>query len=272
MKENAGAPQGRALQSPKDTALSRQELEEIARRLPESDGEPWESPWHGASLALLLDILSYMWRSRYDYFIGGNMFFYYRPDQRPTEDFKGPDFFLVEGADRRKRRDKWVVWMEDYKYPELIIEFLSSTTAQFDLTIKKALYEKVFRSSEYFCFDPADKLPRGWRLQDGKYEPILPNQRGWLWSEKLDLWIGTWHGSYFNLCDCTWLRFYDSDGYLVHTGAEAERLRAEAAHLEYRQLLLERKQREKERRQQESALAENAHLKAALAEKGPSPQ
>jgi hypothetical protein len=87
------------------------------------------------------------------------------------------------------------------------------------------LYEQTFGTEEYFCFDylkpdtPASLT--GWRLDAQRgYQSILPDGRGWLWSEKLGLWLGKWHGTV--LRDTTiWLRFYTADGDLALTAAEA---------------------------------------------------
>src|SRR5437899_5383183 len=125
-------------------------LEAFTRQLPETDGVPLESPWHFASINLLIDILTYLWRDRNDFFCGGNMFVYYSLRHVRSEEFKGPDFFYVSGVDRQRPREFWVVWEEDGKYPDLIIELLSHSTARGDRTTKKELYEKTFRTQEYY--------------------------------------------------------------------------------------------------------------------------
>jgi hypothetical protein len=51
-----------------------EELEAFTRQLPETDGVPLESPWHLAAINLMIDILNYLWRDRYVFFCGGNMF------------------------------------------------------------------------------------------------------------------------------------------------------------------------------------------------------
>ena len=71
----------------------------------------------------------------------------------------------------------------------------------------------------------------GWRLTRGKYKDLAPNERGWLWSERLGVWVGTWEGPIDDRPD-VWLRFYDRRGRLVATAAEEESQRAEAAEAE----------------------------------------
>jgi Uma2 family endonuclease len=80
---------------------------------------------------------------------------------------------------------------------------------------KKTLYEQTFKTEEYFCFDyfnpEAEDSLKGFRLIAGRYQPIQPNEAGWLWSEKLGLWVGTWPGTY-KRDQSTWMRFYTNNG------------------------------------------------------------
>src|SRR5262245_30188878 len=84
----------RVLNADYDTDADFEALIELTHLLPARDGEPVESPWHLASINLLIDLLSYHWRGRQDYFVGGRMFLYYRIDDLNNPHFKGPDFFL----------------------------------------------------------------------------------------------------------------------------------------------------------------------------------
>jgi hypothetical protein len=93
-----------------------------------------------------------------------------------------------------------------------------------------------------------------------RYEPIAPNEQGWLWSETLGAWVGVWKGKYGNRTD-NWLRLYDADGNLVPTSAEIaeqQRQRAEA----------ERQRAEAEHQRAERAEARLQRLRARLAERG----
>jgi Uma2 family endonuclease len=221
-------------------------LEEILPNveLLEEDGVPMESPWQFLQIGLLIAVLKYRWRHRNDFYVGGNMFIYYstaqarsiRADPVHTTAFKGPDFFYVEGVTREPLRRYWVVWEEGGRYPDLIMEFLSPTTAKEDLGSKKDTYERVFHTREYFCFDPETGELLGWRMNNRRrYQKIKPDERGWLWSEELEAWLGTWEGTYAE-SERRWLRLYDSDGQLLPLPEEAERQRAEAAEAEVARL------------------------------------
>lgn len=197
------------------------------------DGEPLESYWHRAEINLLIETLRHHWQDRTDYYAGGNMFVYYSAEQARRLDYRGPDFFVVLGVDGVLSRKAWVVWEEDGRYPDVIVELLSPTTAVQDLSAKKLLYERTFHTAEYFCYDPDQRQLIGWRLNANQYAVIDPDPRGWLWSEQLGLWLGAWEGDYLGE-DNVWLRFYTADGVLVATEREravqAEQEAVDAAH------------------------------------------
>jgi hypothetical protein len=113
----------------------------------------------------------------------------------------------------------------------VIVELLSPSTAKVDLTVKKDLYERVFRTADYYIFDPFEPTAfEGWHLTNRRYQALQPNAQGWLWCETLGLWLGTWEGSVQReppTGTCQWLRFYNSEGNLVLLSEEAADQRAE---------------------------------------------
>ncbi|NET07138.1 MAG: Uma2 family endonuclease [Symploca sp. SIO2B6] len=147
---------------------------------------------------------------------------YYSPHQRKSEDFRGPDFFVVLGT-QRKIRKSWVVWEEDGKYPNLIIEIISTNTADTDKGLKKQIYQDTFRTPDCFWFDPYTLEFAGFHLVDGKYQPLQPNPQGHLWSQQLGLYLGI---------DQNQLRFFTTEGKLIPTPEEtAKRLAAKLREL-----------------------------------------
>ncbi len=170
--------------------LTEEEIEAAKAELIEDDGEPLETPWHRAEINLLIDSVVWHRRGRTDFFPGGNMFVYFSRKQNKGHFYKGPDFFLVNNVDGTVERKYWWVFEEDGRFPDIIIELLSPTTADEDRTTKKKLYEKTFRTPEYFCYDPDEKKLQGWKLVNSNYQKLKPNEKGWLWSEELGLWLG----------------------------------------------------------------------------------
>ncbi len=177
-----------------------------------SDEPPLETTRHLKQLIVLLTCLERLWSDRHDFFAGGNLSIYYSIRQRKSEDVRGPDFFVVLDTERRDRKS-WVVWAEDGKYPNFILEVLSDSTAQVDRGLKKQLYQDVFRTPDYFWFHPYTLEFKGFKLNYRQYEAIEPNDRGWLWSDELQLFLGILNEQ---------LRFFTSEGALVPTPEEAE--------------------------------------------------
>ncbi|MBV8888011.1 MAG: Uma2 family endonuclease [Chroococcidiopsidaceae cyanobacterium CP_BM_RX_35] len=192
------------------------------------DGDSLETNRHRIAMNVLIRSLKHGWAERQDLFVGGNMFVYYSSKQARNRDFKGPYFFVVLGVDNNPQRQGWVIWEEGGRYPDVIVELLSASTVEVDKGSKKKLYEQVFKTRDYFVFDPfaADSL-EGWHLNlDRGYEALRPNEQGWLWCQSLGLWLGIWQGMVED-DTAEWLRFYDVAGNLILLPEEAERQRAE---------------------------------------------
>ncbi len=178
-----------------------------------SDEPPLESYLHLQQLLLLLKCLDWLWQDRTDYFAAGNLTVYYSSQKIKTRDFKGPDFFVVLGTEQRPRKS-WTVWEEGGKYPNVIIELLSDSTAKVDRTAKKQLYQDTFRTPEYFWFSPDTLEFEGYVLQKGAYQPIAPQAGELLWSSQLGLFLGVRDRQ---------LRYFSPEGELVPTPEEAAR-------------------------------------------------
>jgi Uma2 family endonuclease len=189
-----------------------------------SDEPEMESSLHYMQLLLLVTCLEWAWQERDDFFIGANLTIYFSRQQLKTRDFRGPDFFLVKNTNRVPR-NSWVTWEEDGRYPDLIIELLSDSTANVDRTLKRDLYAERFHTPEYFYFSPDTLEFAGFRLDINKYQPIAPNAQGWLWSETLGFFLGIHERQ---------LRYFSLEGILLPTPQEAaknEILKANQARL-----------------------------------------
>jgi Uma2 family endonuclease len=218
-----------------------------------SDEPPLETYLHLQQMLLLLKCLDWWWRDRNDFFAAGNLTIYYSPRQRKSENFRGPDFFVVLDTERKPRKS-WVVWEEDGKYPNVIVEVLSDSTSDTDKGLKKKIYQDTFRTPDYFWFDPDNLEFAGFHLLDGQYQPLEPTAQGCLWSQQLGLYLGVYQNQ---------LRFFTPEELLVPTPeevAEQEIQRAEQQAL--------RAEQEMQRAEQQTLRAEQEKQRGdRLAEK-----
>ncbi|NES01982.1 MAG: Uma2 family endonuclease [Okeania sp. SIO2F4] len=187
-----------------------------------SNEPPVETELHLRQIILLLTCLEWLWRDRNDFYAAGNLTIYYSPSQSKSKDFRGPDFFVVLGTEQKSRKS-WVVWEEKGKYPNVIVEILSKKTADTDKGLKKKIYQDTFRTPDYFWFDPYTLELAGFHLVDGMYQAIEPNEKGYLWSQQLQLYLGCYQEK---------LRFFTPEEKLVNTPEErAEKLAAKLREL-----------------------------------------
>ena len=228
------------------------------------DGVPMESCWHRKCMCLLVDQIDEHFRGRDDYYVGGNSFIYFSPEQVKTHDFRGPDFFYVRGVSRFPIRDTWTLWDENGQPPTVVVELASPSTRNADFGIKFRIYRDRLRVPEYFVYDPETFELSGWRLQNSKYVPIDEDERGRLPSNELDLTLGTWEGEVVKDVG-TWLRFFDREGHVVPTPEEAQEKRA-IAERSRADKEMSRADKEKSRADKEKSRADKEKSKAVAAE------
>ena len=195
--------------------------------LPCDDGEPMETPRHREQMTLLIESLKVHWADRTTYYVGGNMFVHYDPQNKRHS--RGPDFFLVLDVEARERRS-WVVWQEGMRFPDLIIELLSDSTREEDTGAKKHLYERLFRTPEYYVYDPFSHEFAAYHLRGAFYTAVQPDADGTIYSPLTGLYLAVRQG---------WLRWLTAAREAVptpmelaqqeHQRAEQERQRAEQA-------------------------------------------
>ena len=225
--------------------------------LPYDDGVPLESHVHRLQMNLLIDALDLHWGDRNDVFVGGNMFLYFSMTQTRRNDFRGPDVLIVRNTVRRPRLS-WVVWEEDGKAPDVVIELLSESTAKADRGEKKRIYEHVLRVPEYVMFDPVSNDLESYALRDGRYQLQPPDSNGRLRSNVTDLWLGLWEGTHRHI-ERPWLRWFTSEGEPVPSPEERAIRATERANL-----VTERANQETERANQETERANQETERANL--------
>ena len=215
-----------------------------------SDEPPVESELHLEQIMLLIKCLKWLWKDRYDFYAAGDISIYYSPNQKKSEYFRGPDFFVVLETERKTRKS-WVVWEEDGKYPNFILEILSPSTANTDREYKKELYQNTFRTPDYFWFDPYTLEFAGFHLVDNKYQPLEPNEKGHLWSEQLGLYLGIHQGL---------LRYFTPAGELVPTPEETAEAETKKTAIQTQRAEIESQRAEREARKAERLAAKLREL------------
>lgn len=214
------------------------------------DGEPLETHWHAQQLPLLYEQIYQVMveQGRTDFHAATNNFVYYSVQQAwevaqevekelEQRAFRGPDVYWVGGVEPRDRQ-VWIAWEEGGRLPDVIVEFLSPSTAVKDRTEKRDLYARVFRTAEYFLYDPDTKKLEGLHLAGKAYRPIPPDGQGRFWSEQLQAFFGVWRGNFVKTT-ADWIRLFRPDGTLVPT-AEERAQTAEAELVRLRALLASR--------------------------------
>jgi Uma2 family endonuclease len=188
--------------------------------LPCDDGEPMETNRHRQQMTLLIQTLKRAWAGRHDYFVGGNMFVYFSELQVKHNDFRGPDVFVVLDTTDRDRKS-WVAWGENGKLPDVVIELLSNRTRHIDRGEKMRIYSRLWRTSQYFLYDPHSHEFEGYHLasDSSEYVPIQADESGKLPCRPLGLSLGLHQGAYEGV-RTTWLRWYTETGELVRTAEE----------------------------------------------------
>ena len=105
----------------------------------------------------------------------------------------GPDIAVVFGV-RPGRRDSFDVAAEGAR-PALVIEITSPSTARLDRQSK--LEEYGYAGVPFYIIIDRRIVRRqrtvrllGYRATPVGYEPLTPNERGWLWLEPVNAWLG----------------------------------------------------------------------------------
>lgn len=228
-----------------------------ADQLLTDDGEPMETARHRQQMMVLIESLEYAWEDRTDYYAGGNMFLYFSETQTRKNDFRGPDVFVVLNTTRRERK-AWVVWEEEGKAPDVIIELLSETTEAVDRGEKMRVYGRSLKVGEYFLFDPHSGNFEGYELDvlAGGYRPKIPDANGCLKCSQLGLWLGKRRSSLWAV-EVDWLRWLDAKGAVLPMPQES----AHAVKAQLSQAL--EHQREQELRANAEAERANAEVERA---------
>jgi Uma2 family endonuclease len=221
--------------------------------LPHSDGEPMETQRHVEQMLLLIRTLKDAWRDRSDVYVGGNMFIYFSELQAKRNDFRGPDVFVVMDTVRRERKS-WVVWEEDGKAPDVVIELISPSTEHVDRGEKMRIYAAQLKVAEYYLFDPFTGVLEGYELDlpSRSYRRRAPDAQGRLASRATGLALGV-APTRIDEIEAPLLRWFDERGNVLTTAEEREELATARAESE-----AARAESEAARAEKEAARADDA--------------
>jgi Uma2 family endonuclease len=229
-------------------------------------GEPMETDRHLHQMMVLFESLEHAWRDRDDFYIGANTWLYYSETQAKKNDFRSPDIMIALDTTRRERRC-WVVWEEDGKSPDVVIELLSPSTEHVDRGEKKRIYSRLLRTLEYFLFDPYTGVLEGFDLNSERdYVPKLPDAQGRLYSNQLKLLLGTSRSVLYG-SEVDWLRWMTPDGRVLPMPQEEVRTETERANAETERANAETERANAETERASRLQAEIDELKKQLAEK-----
>jgi hypothetical protein len=176
------------------------------------------------------------------------MALYFSESQVRSNDFVGPDVFVVTQTTKRTRKS-WVMWQEA-RGPDIVIELTSPLTEHRDRGDKMQIYANALRVPEYFVYDPAHGRLDAWRLSGGEYRPVLPRAPGFFPSTRLPIGLAVATRE-LNGEEVPWLRWTDATGALLPLPEE----RASAAEAQAR-VDAERAEAEKQRAEAEKQRAE----------------
>lgn len=216
-------------------------------QLPDSDGKPVENFFEFPQCIILTEsILPVLQQIHPDgqFAIGQNSGIYWRHTDPPLNGCKAPDWFYVPGVPpsvvEGHYRRSYVMWQE-LVAPLVIIEIASGDGSeerdQTPLQGKFWIYERILRTPYYAILEPERAYLEVYRMIDGLYRPMTPNERGRYPIAPLAVELGLWVGPFQNSTG-TWLRWFDANGNLLLTHGEradqekeradrlAERLRA----------------------------------------------
>jgi len=175
--------------------------------------------WSATNFASMLHI--YAQTHHLPWYVAARLPIRYR---RPGEQRKrqvAPDVMVAFVPQRP--RDSYDLEQEGV-FPAFVLEVLSQSSVARDTDRKRRLYEAL-GAQQYVLFAPepdllSPPLQGYWRGESGRFEPLLPDANGRLWSEVLGLWLMAEGGA---------LRAVQPDGQplLTHQESEAARQRAE---------------------------------------------
>jgi Uma2 family endonuclease len=234
-------------------------------QLPESDGNFVKNfQEHPQSIVLTSSIEPVLQKLHPDgrYCIGQDSGIYWNLTEPPEKGAEAPDWFYVPNVEpflNGEYRRSYVMWKEIVA-PLIAIEFVSGNgSEERDVSppseSKKAgkfwVYEQAIRIPFYAIYEVRKSAVEVYHLLEGRYQLMLPNDRGHYLVSPLGVELGILLGT--EEIPIPWLRWWDADGNLLLAGDERA-VKAEAVALQERQEKLQERQEKLQERQQKERL------------------
>lgn len=228
--------------------------------LPESDGAFVKNFQEHPQSILLTDSIGPTLQQLHpdrQYAIGQDCGIYWRETEPPEKGAEAPDWFYVPNVPAKldgQYRRSYVLWRE-FVAPTIVLEFASQDgTEERDTTplargsdgISKPgkfwVYEQIMRIPYYGIYEIRTGKLEVYSLSEGRYQPLIANDRGHFTIASMGVELGLWQGSYQNQEAQLWLRWWDAEGNLLLIGDERARLEQHRAEQAEAQLHQERQE------------------------------
>ncbi len=199
---------------------------------PQEEDHVPEEPFHRIVFQHLFDLPSrYCARKRPAFTVFGDLRIEW-PDPRLPH--ASPDVTVIPDVhDPERRRGTFYVDRESAA-PLVAIEVISEQYRKEDRKDKVRIYERA-QVPEYLLFDQRTVRGQvvneviGYRLEEGRYSPLVPNEDGVILSEAMGLWFGLESGRPLVIAMETGERLLTAAEEEARANAEAARAAAEAA-------------------------------------------
>lgn len=178
----------------------------------EEDNVP-EKAQHEAQARYLRGALSAYLPDRW---VTGDICMYW--EERNFQQYAAPDVLVTEGPRPDPLPSNYLRWSDPA--PLLVIEVGSRSTFRADEGPKQETYGFLLSVPEYLYYNPDWRDLRLFRLTDQGYQVAAADPRGWVHSERVDVWFG--------VDETGWLRAHTPAGEPLLSHEEEARARQEA--------------------------------------------
>ena len=200
-------------------------------QLPDEDGsfvKNYQEPPQGDLLTDSITLILKQLHPDGNYCIGRDCGIYWRlpdPPEAPEKGAEAPDWFYIPNIPptiNGKVRRSFVLWQET-AIPLIALEFVSGNgSEERDQTPVKGkfwVYERAIQIPFYGIYEVKKAQVEVYQLINGRYQKMIPNDRGHYAIEPLKVELGIWRGQYQNQ-QFPWLRWWDAEGNLLLTSQE----------------------------------------------------